>query len=198
MSWEVWNTLIDWHFNSGDAIHPFNLKLNYDRLFEPFEISPGVVLPPGEYRATRWRLQTATAAKRRLNATVDWYFGTYWSGHADELHTVLQFKVPPRIVLNLDTNQTFARLPQGNFVTRIVSLQAGYAASPLLTLSNLIQYDNRTRNLGLQSRVRWTLQPGNDLFLVVAQGWVEDDFRGMRFDAQNTKVSAKVQYTARF
>jgi hypothetical protein len=197
-SWDIWNTVIDWHFHSGDAIHPFNLKLGYERLFAPFEISPGVILPPGEYRSTRWRLQTATAQKRRLNATVDWYFGTYWSGHADELHTVLQFKIPPRIVLNLDTNQTFARLPQGNFVTRILSLQASYAASPLLTVSNLVQYDNRTRNLGLQSRVRWTLQPGNDLFFVLAQGWIEDELRGMRFDVHDTKVSAKVQYTSRF
>ena len=77
-------------------------------------------------------------------------------------------------------------------------MQASYAASSLLTLSNLLQYDNRTQNLGLQSRIRWTLQPGNDLFFVLAQGWIEDDLRGMRFDAQNTKVSAKVQYTSRF
>lgn len=197
-SWNVWNTFIDWHFNSGDTIHPFNLKLAYERLFAPFEISPGVVLPPGEYRSTRWRLQTSTARKRKLSATVDWYFGTFWSGHADELHTVLRFNIPPRIVFNLDTNQTFARLPQGNFVTRIVSLQANYAASSLLTVSNLMQYDNRTRNLGLQSRVRWTLQPGNDLFFVLAQGWIDDDLRGLRFAVDDTKISAKFQYTARF
>ena len=197
-SWNVWNTFIDWHFNSGDTIHPFNLKLAYERLFAPFEISPGVVLPPGEYRSTRWRLQTSTARKRRLSGTVDWYFGTFWSGHADELHTVLRFNIPPRIVFNLDTNQTFARLPQGDFVTRIISLQANYAASPLLTLSNLLQYDNRTRNLGLQSRVRWTLQPGNDLFFVLAQGWIDDELRGFRFAVDDTKISAKFQYTARF
>ena len=197
-SWDAYFAVIDWHFNSGDTVHPFNTKILYEQLFAPFEIYPGVVLPPGEYRSTRWRLQTSTAPKRKLNATVDWWFGSYWSGHADELHTVLQFKIPPRIVLHLDTNQTFARLPQGNFVTRILSLQASYAASPFLSLSNLLQYDNRTRNLGLQSRVRWILQPGQDLFFVLAQGWIEDDLRGFRFAVQDTKVSAKVQYTARF
>ena len=89
-SWDVWATAIDWHFKSGDAVHPFNTKIAYEQLFAPFEISPGVVLPPGEYRSTRWRLQFATAQKRRWNATVDWWFGPYWSGHADEVHTVLQ------------------------------------------------------------------------------------------------------------
>jgi hypothetical protein len=97
----------------------------------------------------------ATAGKRRLQASVKWLTGTYWSGYAEELQTTFSYKIPPRFVVSLSTDQTFARLPQGNFVARIVSSQVNYAASPFLTFSSLIQYDNLSRNLGWQSRVRW-------------------------------------------
>lgn len=37
----------------------------FERLFEPFEISDGVVLQPGDYRFTRWRLvRTKTCDSR--------------------------------------------------------------------------------------------------------------------------------------
>src|SRR5690606_19994912 len=37
-------TMADYHFNSGDSMHGlFDLSPTYERLFEPFEISPGVV-----------------------------------------------------------------------------------------------------------------------------------------------------------
>ena len=67
-----------------------------------------------------------------------------------------------------------------------------------MSFSNLIQYDNRSRNLGWQSRVRWTLRPGNDLFFAFNQGWIQEDGDDLRFRAQDSKVSAKFQYSFRF
>ena len=68
-----------------------------------------------------------------------------------------------------------------------------------------MQYDNRSRNLGWQTRVRWTPQPGNDLFVAFNQGWVQEDVdRGVigrptrAFQAQDSKLSAKIQYSLRF
>jgi hypothetical protein len=196
-SWDVFTAPADWHFNSGDAVH-INIRHMYERLSTPFEISDGVLLPPGEYRFTRYRLQGASAAKRRLEATIDWWFGEYWSGRAHEIQTDVLYKIPPRFVISFSANQTFARLPQGNFVARIMSWQVNYSASPFLAFSNLIQYDNDSRNLGWQSRVRWILHPGNDLFFVFSQGWIRDPSGGFRYTAEDSKVSAKFQYTFRF
>ncbi len=199
-SWNLHFATIDWHFTSGDNIHALlsPQAITYERLSAPFEISPGVVLPPGEYRFTRWRTNLQSAVKRRLQGTVVWLFGNYWSGRAQELSTSVQYKLPPGFTISFNTDQTFARLPQGNFVARILRWQVNYAASPFLAFSNLIQYDNRSRNLGWQSRVRWILQPGNDLFFVFGQGWIQDTRDDNRFRAQDTKISAKFQYTFRF
>jgi hypothetical protein len=193
---------VDWHFRSGDNLHSlFNPTIQYERLFAPFEISPGVVLAPGEFRFTRFRTFVQSANKRRLQAQVMWTTGNFWSGEADEINTSMSVKLPPKFNFSLSLNQTFARLPEGDFTARIVTSNVNYSATPFVALSNLIQYDNRSRNLGWQSRLRWILQPGNDLFFVFSQGWVQEedaDTRRLSFRQENRQISTKLQYTFRF
>ena len=130
-SWNLYATLIDWHLNSGDSLHSlFDLNPTYEHLFEPFEISPGVVLSAGEYRFTPWRIFFTSARKRQVQGSIGLSFGNFWSGTAKTIQTGLSYKLPPRFSISLNTNQTFARLPQGNFVARIYSSQVNYAVSP--------------------------------------------------------------------
>ena len=202
-SWDIYATLVDWHFNSGDSLHSlFDLNPTYERLFEPFEISPGVVLPVGEYRFMPMRIFFTSAQKRRVQGSIGLRFGSYWSGSAQEVQTGLSYKLPPNFLISFNTNQTFASLPEGDFVARIYSSQVNYAVSPFLSFSNLIQFDNRSGNLGLQSRVHWTIEPGNEVFFVFGQGWVQDLERGYdfrrRFRRQDSRLATKLQYTFRF
>jgi hypothetical protein len=62
----------------------------------------------------------------------------------------------------------------------------------------LSQFDNESRNLGWQSRTRWILTPGNDLFIVFSQGWIQEPQGGFRYSANESKLSTKFQYTFRF
>ncbi len=200
-SWDLYIAPIDWHLNSGDAVHAvIDVNPIYERLFESFEIAPGVILPPGEYKFTRFRSVVNSATKRRLSANFSLGTGSYWSGEAEQVTAAVTYKLPPRFIMTLSTNQTFARLPEGDFITRIASGNIGFTASPRLSFSNLVQYDNRSRNLGWQSRIRWTLQPGNDVFFAFNQGWLQEegDNRVMRFRLQDSRVSAKFQYSYRF
>jgi hypothetical protein len=199
-SWDLYVTLLDWHLKSGDNLHGmFDFNPTYERLFEPFEISPGVVLLPGEYRFTRFRSNLiSTAAKRRLSGSVNLTYGGYWSGSAEQLTTSVTYKMPPRFTATVSTNQTFARLPEGRFTANIFTTSVNYAATPRLSFSNLVQFDNRSRNLGWQSRMRWTLQPGNDLFFAFNQGWIEEGDGHLRFRPQDNRISAKFQYSFRY
>jgi hypothetical protein len=199
-SWDLYVTVADWHFNSGDSYHAIlDVNPTYERLFEPFEISPGVILLPGEYRFTRFKTgPIATATKRRLSGRINVGWGNFWSGTAEEVSAGITYKLPPKLTVSLSTNQTFASLPEGDFTARIWTSNLDYSASPRLSFFNLIQYDNRSRNLGWQSRVRWTLQPGNELFVSFNQGWIQEEGDDLRFRAQDSKMSAKFQYTFRF
>ena len=121
-------TIVDWHFQSGDSLHSlFDVNPTYERLFEPFEISPGVVLPPGEYDFTPLRIFFTSAQKRRLQGSFGVTFGSFWSGDAETYSAGFRYSAPPRLTISLQSNQTFARLPQGDFVARIHRAEFNYA-----------------------------------------------------------------------
>lgn len=188
---------INWRFNSGDRVE-FNWVPQFERLFQPFEIADGIELPAGDYRFTRWRAEFNTAAKRKWEVGGTWWFGTFYSGHSDEISTEFIYKVAPRFRFIFETEQTFARLKEGSFVARIFAVRADYAFSPFLTVSNLLQFDNESRNFGWQSRVRWIARPGNDLFIVFNQGWEQNERGGFNFRTAGTRLTGKIQYTFRF
>jgi hypothetical protein len=196
-SWRVFTAPINWTFNSGDRIE-FNYVPTFERLFQPFEIAEGVTLPPGDYRFTRWRAEAWTASKRKWRFEGTWWFGTFYSGRSDEVDVAFEYKVAPHFQVRLSLDQTFGRLREGNFVARIFALRANYAITPFLSISNLVQFDNESRNLGWQSRVRWILRPGNELFLVFNQGWLQEERGGFNFRAAETRLAGKIQYTFRF
>ncbi len=196
-SWRLFTAPINWTLNTGEHIE-FNYAPQFERLFEPFEIAKGVILPVGAYRFTRWRAEVFTASRRAWQTNATWWFGNYWSGHADEVNISFQYKLAPHFQATIDTRQTFARLKEGNFVARVFSLRANYSLSPYLTFFNLVEFDNDSRNLGWQSRVRWILKPGNEVFLVFNQGWQQEDARGLRFRTTSRQLAGKMQYTFRF
>ena len=66
--------------------------------------------------------------------------------------------------------------------------------SPNLSWATLVQFDNESDILGLQSRLRWILKPGNDLFVVINRGWEERDDR---FRPISNRFTVKFQYTFR-
>lgn len=196
-TWTAFLAPVNHVLNSGDR-YEFNYAPEYEQLFEPFEISPGVVLAAGEYRFARWLGQFRSAAKRAWKLDALWSFGSYWSGRADETKTTLQVKLAPHLQTSIALAQTSARLPEGDFVARIVEFRANYSFSPLVTLYNLVQFDNRSRNLGMQTRLRWTLQPGSDLFVVAGQACTQDDPGRSQFRCDDRRIASKLQYTFRF
>lgn len=199
-SWNLHVTPIDWHFKSGDNLHSgLDFNLVSERLFEPFEISPGVVLPVGEYRFTRFQTFFMSAARRRLSGQLSLGWGSYWSGHAEEIEAGITYRVPPNLTVSLESAQTFAHLPQGDFTARIYAMDASLSVSPALSFFNLVQYDNLSRNLGWQGRLRWTLRPGSDFFASFQQGWIRGSDPGdRRFRTGDQKTSVKIQYSIRF
>ncbi len=198
-SWQFFTAPLNWTWNSGDRFE-LNWRGQSERLFEPFEISDGVELQPGDYRFDRYRVEFFSSDNRPWKVDATWWFGSYWSGRAHELSGQFQYKLAPNLDAAASYNLTFARLPEGNFAARVFTLRADYSVTPFLTFFNLVQFDNDSNNLGWQSRIRWILEPGRDLFFVFNQGWIREQHPDgrTRFEMADRGVTAKLQYTFRF
>ena len=69
--------------------------------------------------------------------------------------------------------------------------------SPWIALVNNVQYDSVSGVLGWQSRFRWILKPGRDVYVVYTQNWQDDPVRD-RFMTLDRRAAAKALYTFRF
>jgi len=170
-SWEYFMAPINVRFETGDRFE-FNWNPHGEILLSPFTIAPGVVIPPGSYQFTRYRLEAQTSSHRSLQFGNTTWFGSFFDGHLTQWQNYLKWTSPKgRVQLEADVENDFGHLPQGNFVQRLWQLQGAYAWSPNLVLSSFIQYDTESQNVGTNTRLRWTIKPGNDLFIVWNRGW---------------------------
>ncbi len=193
-NWRVFTAPFNVRTESGEHLE-WNYIPTFEHLDAPFEVRPGVVVPSGSYRFTRYRAEVNTATKRPWVVDFAFRYGGFYGGTLRQFQPALTLKPNRHLALLFQMERDEASLPQGPFVTQLFSGRLIYNFSPDLTWSNLVQYDSPSRLLGFQSRFRWIVKAGNDLFLVVGRGWFRRDDGDYvpSFD----KASAKLQYTFR-
>ncbi len=195
-NWRVDISPFEVEFNSGDLFE-IGISPQFERLLFPFTfINSGVTVPMGSYQYTRYGTRIETATKRPWVVNLEAYFGGFYNGTRRDLKFGLTLKPSHHLLLGLGVERADVDLVQDRFFTQLFSLQANYSFSPNISWANLIQYDNESRILGFQTRFRWILQPGNDLFLVLNRGW----YKTFEHDyvSQFDRGTVKLQYTFRF
>jgi hypothetical protein len=97
--------------------------------------------------------------------------------------------------LNYDAHEI--DLPDGLFTVRQTTLRAELVFSSTLSWVNLLQYDNVSENLGLNSRLHWIPQAGREGFIVLNRNLSDVD-RDDSFAPVSADVALKFSYTWRF
>src|SRR4029078_3202759 len=100
------------------------------------------------YDACGVERQSASSRPWGVGSTV--WFGTFFGGHLTQWESFVSWTAGPgRLRLELEAENDFGYLRQGNFIQRLLQLKTIYAVSPDLVLSALTQYDSESRDLGL-------------------------------------------------
>jgi hypothetical protein len=161
----------------------------------PFEISPGVIIPTGSRLWGTFRLICGTTRSRPVNVRFDYRQGGFFAGDRTDYSGELGWRPSPHLEFDFNYTLNRIRLPQGNFDVRVGSAKAVYTYSPDLQFSLLGQYDNFSNQLGVNFRMKWTVQPGNDVFFIINQGY---DTFGDSFRPVQNDTSMKAAWTIRF
>jgi hypothetical protein len=188
-------TPFQWNFNTGEWIN-YEYSHATERLYEPWEIQDGVVLPIGEYDVNAHGLGFRSSETRPFFADVEFSTGSFFGGTRREARIETTWRKNRHLSTALSFEQNWLRLKQGDFNTSLVMYRLDYSFTPFITLANFVQYDTESRDIGLQSRLRWILTPGNEFFVVLNHSWQENQFD--RFEAAQTRFRVKFNYTFRF
>lgn len=179
---------------SGDSFYAV-YGLNRDVVETPFEIWKNINVPDGDYRWSWGRITLRSSDARAIGGSFSYRFGNFYNGTRNDYNFGINWKPIKNFSSLLSYELRDIDLIEGSFIVRILSAGFNINFTPDIILNNLIQYDNKSQLIGWNSRFRWTLRPGNDLFIVFNNGYLFDDWH---FKRQIFETTVKAALTIRF
>jgi len=155
----------------SDDVVSFYTDATFERLTDPFEIHPGVVIPSGRYSFQDFGLWYEGNASRAVSASGYFQKGTFYSG--DRTAESLTLRLRPSRFFRTETSweRNAVTLPGGTFTTTIVRQRLAVPLTPDLSTAAFVQFNDAAHLLAMNLHLRWIYRPGADIFLVLNQTW---------------------------
>jgi len=182
--------------HTSDSLGTF-LRYDKERITEDFEISEGVIIPPGTYSWSRPCIFGSTSSHRAVSFTGWVCRGDFYDGERDTTGTRLNWRPNEHLSVALNYEYGDIELPGGSFTTRLMTARADIAFTSTWYWENFVQYDTVSDSIGLNSIMRWIPQAGREMVLVVNRDYVDFDDTG-DFRTSTGDITAKISYTFRF
>jgi hypothetical protein len=178
-------------------------RLQFEYLFveeefvDSFAISEGVVIPAGTYNFDHACMTVYTGEQRVLATESTVCEGGFYDGSIFVFETRTTWRPSKHLKVIFGGEYNDIDLPQGDFITRLATLNLDVAFSTAWSWENFIQYDNVSDTVGLNSILRWIPRAGQET--VLAFNTQQEDFdRDGRFRSYTSDVTIKLSYTFRY
>jgi hypothetical protein len=182
----------------------FRAVVNREVLLAPFQIyvapdDPNfrVLIPTGDYTFTDYRLGIDSGDQRKIALRFSVTAGEYYNGTHENKSSEVVWRPSPKLRFGLNYDVHDIDLPSGEFTVRQSTMRAELIFSSTLSWVNLVQYDNVSENLGLNSRLHWIPQAGREGFIVLNRNLTDLD-RNDAFTPVAADLAARFSYTWRF
>ena len=175
----------------------FEATSYYEMLIAPFQVAPGVFIPPGSYDFADAQVRYLLGNQRRVSGELTLQHGGFYDGtltaagySTARVSVTEQLSVEPAILIN------FIDLPSGSFTSQVLRARVDYAFSPRMFASSLLQYSSNDSLFSTNLRFRWEYRPGSEFFLVYTDE--RDTFPRGAPELRNRAVVAKINRLVRF
>jgi len=174
---------IDWERNTEVVLNEFDLfgRLN---------------VPVGEYNFDRVRAEIATGMQRPLRVVLSVQDGGFFGGDRLEKFVEFQWNQSAYFAIGLSFTENVVDLPSGSFTSHLASLRADVAFDSKWSWSNFLQYDNSGDVYGINSRLRYVPEAGQEMMLVLNHGGTVD--AANNFSSTQSDINLKFSYTFRY
>ena len=186
--------MLNFNTNRGDQLGVGGFR-NREGLRNDFTIRPGFVIPAGDYTFSGFQMEARLSNQREFSPGFSLNIGDYYNGKRMQINARADWRPNEHINLGLNYNYQDIELPDGAFDVRIISANANYAFNSKWSWINLIQYDNFSNGVGLNSRLRWNPQAGEDLYVVVNYNF---DSEGTFSELSSNNSEIVLKYTKNF
>jgi hypothetical protein len=178
-------------FNSGARFGP-EFNVYHEGLQQPFQISPGVMIPTGSYDWGQLGFDFTTNPSAWFSFTGRADFGPFYDGTRNGGNVTFTARKGSSISSSLLLDYQDVKLDYGDFTRKLVGLKLAYFFTPRIFFQSLTQYNNQQEIFTANLRFAWLNTAGTGLFVVFNDGEQADSFTRWR---QPVARSLTVKYT---
>ena len=190
--------LIEVRTMAGDSIE-FELELEREILRESFEVVDTVVIPADEYRGIDFELEFSSSTNRPLFGELEIAYGDFYHGSSIRTELDLSWRPSKYFQLDSEAGMTLVDLPGEEFEVLTSSVGLRITPTTRFSFNSITQFDNQSKTIGINNRVRYILKPGCDLFLVLNKGLERRELKEhRRFRTFKNEAVAKLGWTFQF
>jgi len=154
-----------WDWENGNFISTA-LNGTWEGLRAPFEVYPGVIVPPGEHGGLRFTLRSNTDRRKWLYGDYRWDVGRFLNGDQQSHNLRMVVRKSGTLTVDSTWNRRRIDLPQGSFTTNLGNMRITYNFTPSIFTQSLIQYNDLTHRWSTNLRFHWLQTAGTGLFVV--------------------------------
>lgn len=174
----------------GDGI-----RLVYNHRYEAVDTPfANFTVPVGRYHFDEGRVRFFASLNRPVGGELLVTWGSFFDGMRLQTEGILSVRATKYVQLGTSYKLTDLRLPSGDETIHLARVRLSLFVTPDISWITLVQYDSVSDSIGVNSRFRWIIEDGRELFLVLNQGFDARD----EIVATRTAPLAKLQWTFRF
>jgi hypothetical protein len=160
-----WHIDNHWQFRNSYELHT-GVNLTEEGVRRPFEIFPGVMVPPGSYPHKEAQLVFFTNQGAPVNLNLRSTIGGFFGGTRATFEPTLRMRAGDTFTTELAYVRVAADLPGGDFVTHLARTRVSYSFNTRAFVQGLVQYNNRADLWSVNLRFGWLQAANTGLFVV--------------------------------
>ena len=163
---------------------------------EDFNLFDRLNVPAGDYEFDRYWAELRTGMQRPFRVVLGVGDGEFFGGNRLEKFVELQWRQSAHFAIAANFTENVVDLPSGSFTSHLASLRTDVAFNSKWSWSSFLQYDNSAEKFGVNSRVRYMPEAGQEMLLVLNHGGTVD--AANRTHSAHSDLNLKLTYTFRY
>jgi hypothetical protein len=160
-----WHIDSHWQFSNSYEVHT-GVNLTEEGLRRPFEIYPGVFVPPGSYAHTEAQLVFMTNQGAPVSLNLETRIGGFFGGDRISLNPTVRMRAGETLTAEVAYQRNDVDLPWGEFSTNLLRTRLSYSFTTRAFVQTLVQYNDRADLWSVNLRFGWLQAANTGLFIV--------------------------------
>jgi hypothetical protein len=154
-----------WQFRDSTEAHT-GMNLTLEGVRTPFEIYPGIFVPPGSYSNAEAQLVLMTNQGAPVSFNIQTVIGGFFNGERVTISPTIRGRIGDAFTTEVAYQRNDVDLPTGAFVTNLVRTRVSYSFNTRTFIQGLVQYNDRADLWSMNFRFGWLQAANTGLFIV--------------------------------